>query len=565
MKKLIGLAAVLSACLVLFVSCGGKDDAKKLSPEEQLKKSVSKAFVDNSKLIAHGLSQIKDTMELSNFGDEFVISAEVGEPLQTLVNALLSESDLDYSTQWLNSVQVTAKTGLTDNEVQVSVKAGLNNTDILSVNVYEDSKNSTVYFSVPELIKNNFKIAEEDFGLSVREIMNQYLDQVSFYKNLPEETIFTGFIEEMVNAFVSPITQVSRSTEELKAGLPGGKTVASNYTVLSTILNEDISAGMGETLGNVVRSSSNFNALANWFVPILSKAEGYKIRVKDFTEEFAEEVEDTFEDMFYGVELTLKLFVDSQSNLAGLYLYDDEAAVIACMPQKGNSFGYCIAVSENAQTINTENIYTTAIGAINGYGSYSGGKMTGDFKVYAEGEDLLDFETKNLDITNLKSLKPNGTLTIHPKAETRSMVKDSLEDEFYVDGSLLSFIDNLDMSINMNRKDYNTANYEIVLNSGKTKFAALSYKDTISKPGTIKMPTSDIMALDEDSIEDYEDILDGISTSAIVENLKKAKVAPEYIQPLESLTGEMLGDLVGDYIGGGSSYNYYDDYDYDWW
>ena len=90
MKKLIGLAAVLSACLVLFVSCGGKDDAKKLSPEEQLKKSVSKAFVDNSKLIAHGLSLMKDTMELSNFGDEFVISAEVGEPLQTLVNALLS-------------------------------------------------------------------------------------------------------------------------------------------------------------------------------------------------------------------------------------------------------------------------------------------------------------------------------------------------------------------------------------------------------------------------------------------------------------------------------------------
>ena len=565
MKKLIGLAAVLSACLVLFVSCGGKDDSKKLSPEEQFKKSVSKAFVDNSKLVAHGLSQIKDTMEFSNFGDEFVISAEVGEPLQTLVNALLSENYLEYNTQWLSSVQVTAKAGLTDNEVQVSVKAGLNNTDIVSVNVYEDSKNSTVYFSVPELIKNNFKISEQDFGVSVREIMNQYLDQVSFYKNLPEETVFTGFIEEMVNAFVAPVNQVSRSTEELKAGLPGGKIVASNYTVLSTKLNEDVSYRMGEALANVVRSSTNFNALANWFVPILSKAEGYKIRVKDFTEEFAEAIEDVFEDLFYDSELTLKLYVDPQSNLAGLYLYDEEAAVIACMPQKGNSFGYCVAVTENPKGMNIENIYTTAIGVLNGYGSYSGGKMTGDFRIYAEGEEVLDFETKNLDITNLKSLKPNGTLTIHPKAETRNMVKDAIEDEFYINGSLLSFVDNLDMSLNMTRKDYNSGNYEIVLNSGNTKFVSLSYKDTVSKPGTIKMPTSDIMALDEDSIEDYEDILDGISTSTIVANLKKAKVAPEYIEPLESLTGEMLGELVGDYIGGGSSYNYYDDYDYDWW
>ena len=38
------------------------------------------------------------------------------------------------------------------------------------------------------------------------------------------------------------------------------------------------------------------------------------------------------------------------------------------------------------------------------------------------------------------------------------------------------------------------------------------------------MPASDIFELNEDSIENYEDILDGITTSQIVENLKKANL-----------------------------------------
>ena len=566
MKKLKFAAAILSACLMVFVSCGGGDDAKKLSAEEQFKVAVSKALVDNAKLIAHGLTETKNTVQLSNYGQDLVLSLEVGEPLQSIVNSILTSNYLEYSTQWLKSVQVSASTGLTDNAMKVSVKAGLNNTDILSVNIFEDSKNSTIYFSIPELIKTNFKLSEQDFGFSVRQLMNDYLAQVSFYGNAPEEAVFTGFIEEIVNAIASSVNQVSRSTEELKAGL-NGKSVAANYTLLSARLNEDAGNRMASSIENVIRTSTNFNTIANWLVPVISKVEGYKIRVKDFTEEIAEEVAYLFEDLFYYSEVDLKLYVDAQSNLAGIRVdIEDEGSVLACMPQKGGNFGYTFAVAEGSADLASENIHTYAIAALNGYGSYSGGKMTGDFKVYAEGEEVLSFETKALDITQLKSLKANGSLAFHPKAETREMIKDELEYELDLDSSLLSFIDNLDFSINMSQKDYSSASLGLGLTSGNSNFLSMNVKSTISKPGEIKMPSADIKTLDEDSIEDYEDILSGISTSGIVANLKKAKVAPEFITPLESLTGEMLGELVEDYLYGSSSYNYYDDYDYyDYW
>ena len=294
-------------------------------------------------------------------------------------------------------------------------------------------------------------------------------------------------------------------------------------------------------------------------MPVLSKLEGEKIRVKEFTEAIAEEVSDSIEDAFcYGSdELVLKLYVDSKSNIAGATLViEDEGTINILMPQNGKNFGF---------TLNAVEYGESPIVAWNGYGTYTNGKMTGDFKLFVEGEEAVAFETKELDITSLKSVKANGAITIHPKSEMRDASKDFLEDEFDLDYDMLSLFDNLDVTISMAQKDYNSASVELAFTNGNSKFVSLTAKNTVSKPGSIKMPANDIFELNEDSIENYEEILDGISTSQIVENLKKAKVAPEYLEPLESLTGEMLGELVDDYFGGSSnSYNYYDDY-YDYY
>ena len=561
MKKLLSFAAVLAVCSMIFLSCGS-DDSKKLEPKDQFQKAVTKTFVDNAKLVSHGLSQEGDTINLSNFGEELVIGIELGDPFQKLANAILSDNYLELNTQWLQSVQVAVKAGLTDKAVQFNVIPGLNKTDIFSVNVYEDSTNSMVYFSIPELIKNNFKISEKDFGISAREIMDTYLTQVSFMGSVPEETVFNGFIEEVVKAFVSPIDEVSRATETIKGGFGNDKSVSAQYTVLTTTFDEEKGEDLAVAVQDIIMKSSNFNAIANWIVPVISKMSGDKIRVRDFTEEVAEIAADFLEDLFAYQDVTVSLYVDSKSTIAGILLNIDDAVVIlSAMPQKGNNFGYTFAAAEYDEGLTIENINATSFVSLNGYGTYAGGKMTGDFKAFYQGDEVLSFETKDLDITSLKSVKGNGSVTIHPKSDIREMAKEFLEDELDMESAWLTFADTLDLTINMAQKDYNSASLELVFTTGNTKMLAISEKYSITKPSEIKMPATDIMELNEDSIMDYEQILKGISTSTIVANLKKAKVAPEYIEPLESITGETLGSLADGLLGG---YGGFDFDDFDW-
>ena len=548
MKKILSITAVLSVLAMILVSCGN-DDSKKLSPEEQLKKTMTKTFVDNSKLVSSGLTQYKNSVELNSYGEDLTVSFELGEPMKALANAIIAENFTDVDTQWLKNVQVSLKTALTDNAMQVSAKVGINNTDIVSANVFENSSDSTVYLSIPELIKNNFKVSEKDFGFSAKEMLNNYLNQVSFMKNIPEEAIFTGFIEEFVNTFVSSLGTVSKSTEELKAGMGSGKTVAANYTVLSAKMDMDTGEALAESMENLFLNSTNFNAIANWIVPILSQMEGYKIRVKDFTEEVADSVASVFEDIFYNDDVTVKLYVDSQSSMAGCRIdIGEEGVILAIMPQDKKNFGYTFAVAEYAPNLSIENIATSAMAAINGYGTYVGGKMTGDFKVYSEGEELVTFVTKDLDITSLKSAKVNGSISIHPKSEINNMAKDMIEDELNVAGSALAFVDNLDLSFVVTQKDYTSADTKIIFSNGNTDLLSMSISNAVSKPKSIAIPTTDIFELNEDSLYDYEKILKEIDTSVIISNLKKANVAPEYIKPLESVTTDMLDSLVEDFL-----------------
>jgi hypothetical protein len=129
--------------------------------------------------------------------------------------------------------------------------------------------------------------------------------------------------------------------------------------------------------------------------------------------------------------------------------------------------------------------------------------------------------------------------------------------------SWLTFADTLDLTINMNQKDYNSGNLELVFSTGNTKMLTLTEKYSISKPNVIKMPSENIMDLNDDSLENYGGLLKDISTSIIVANLKKAKIAPEYIEPLESLSGELIGSLIDNYLLG-SSFGDFDFSDFDW-
>ena len=217
-KRVLHIFAVAIMCVgVLFVSCGS-DDSKKLTPQEQLNSALTKAVIGNMETFAEGLSQTKNAFDVKNFGNNIVLSVSIGDSLRPMVKALLDDEDLDVNTDWFNSVQVSLKTVLNDNAMQFKVKAGLNNTDIISVNLMEDSKNAMAYFSIPELTTTNFSIKETDISYTAKELINQYLREVEFLSSIPDKSVFTGLSKELLNAVLAPLNNVSRSKATVNAG-----------------------------------------------------------------------------------------------------------------------------------------------------------------------------------------------------------------------------------------------------------------------------------------------------------------------------------------------------------
>ena len=556
----IAVAAIIASGF-LFVSCGS-DDAKKLTPEEQLKTSLTKAVVGDMKTFVAGISENQKSFDLTNFGYDTELSVTIGEAFRPIINSLLGDNYINLNTDWFKSVQVSLKTVLTDKAMRVKVKAGLNNTDIISVDLAEDTQNSVAYLSIPELTKTSFSLKESQLGYSAKEMMNMYLDEVKFLSTVPEESVFTGFANELLDSFISPLNNVSRSKETVQAGLNDSQKVSAEYTVLSVIIDEDAGEKMAKSVSKAIKDSSNFSTIISWMNDFYSDISGERMKTGEIVNGIAEEVYDAIEDFFYYSEVSVDLFVDNKSNLAGARVnIEDEGSVYVVMPQSGKAFGYIFAVAEgDPSEFNFNNIANRALFTLNGYGSYTGGKMTGDFDFTVDGEKIVSFETNALDIAGLKSAKANGSITIHPNAAAKNEIEDYMSYDLGLGDSIASLADNMSFQIDMVQKDRNSAKIALSLVNGKETYLTYGVSCVAEKPTDVSFPKSDVIALDENAYDEYENIINTIDTSAVIANLKKAKVADEYIAPLEGITTDALIDLVEDRLGGG--YNYYDDYDY---
>lgn len=542
MKKIINVISALILSTLLLVSCGEKDDEKKLTPQQQFTTTIQKSISGNAKTVTNGLLTAYKEIDLTNYGDELAISFKLGDSFAALLHSYLEENLGNISTSWCKSAQVGLKTQIVGNSIKLDVTAGVNDTNIISANIVEDTNSSTVYISIPELIKKTFKVSGNDFGISFSNYYTQYFAYLSFLSTIPDEAVFTTCIDEILSAITTPVTNIERSKEIISAGMNNGKSVSAEYTALSTVIDSELGEKIAKAAYSAIKTNNSLNTILNWFIPEIAMLSGESIRVKDVTSELAEAVADAINDAFLYGKVKLTFYVDKQSKLAGtritmLNSYDDEkeGEFFIAMPQKGSEFGYLCSFDDTTETVNL----------VSGYGSYSGGKMTGDFVVSSpENEQLVAFETKNLNLTDLKSFKFNGTVTVHPAETIRQVIQEELTYE--VDSSLASIASVFDFSITAEQKDYKSIKADIMLSVENEPYATLTVKSSMNKPAPFSVPTTDIILVDEDIAEHLDIIASSISTQTIAQNLKTAKVPDEYVQQVSSIDGNTLMEYVED-------------------
>ena len=190
--------------------------------------------------------------------------------------------------------------------------------------------------------------------------------------------------------------------------------------------------------------------------------------------------------------------------------------------------------------------------------------MTGDFKVFADDEDIFAFSTKNLDLEGLQALKANGTVSFKLTEELQRELRRELR--YTLDKNTLSLIDGLTITLNMAQKDRKSGSAELVLGtSEKDSYFKIKAEGKYSSGSRVSIPKDavDVMELDDDEALEY---VKAIDLSTVVRNLKKAKVEKEYVDAISEFNGEALANIIESYTNpyGSSRYNNRAD-NYDWW
>ncbi|MBQ4378890.1 MAG: hypothetical protein II821_06810 [Treponema sp.] len=539
MKKVLLNVFVAVSAAFLLVSCGEKSK----TPDEQFKSVVSTSVMDTTKKVASGVNEAFSQIDFSNYGADSTISISLDKNSADLIRGIFTSAVPGVKIDWLNSMQLSTKASIKDKSMAFSLGLGVNEVNIITLECLEDLENAVIYFHVPELLKEHFKLdAAQAGGASVKELLKIYLAEFEFLKAAPKKEVFTGFVEELLNAVLTDVSGVERSTENVKAGLNSSKTVAVDYTALDFKITPEYAKKASENIEKTINSSKNLRTIVEWVLtfatavdPSTSSTSADEI-ISSIAEGLAEGV-----DSLADIENTvITVYADSKSNFRGAKLTaGDDGYAQYIFALNGKEFGYNVSATEKYGSSESE------IFSVKGYGSYAGGKTTGDFAVFSEEEELFSFSTDNLDVEGLKNLKCNGSVTVRLTDDVRKQLKRELR--YSVDSSVLSLIDNIAFTLDMNQKSLKEAETTLSIGDGdKTKYASLKVNAKIRAADKVKVPADavDVLTLNENDALEY---VKKIETQNVIDSLKKAKVDEEYVELLSQFSGESLAQMLQGY------------------
>ncbi|WP_191014571.1 hypothetical protein [Treponema zioleckii] len=529
MKKLVStLTAVLSAA-VLFVSCG-----KQQTPDEQFKSAIRNRIMGTTEKLVGGVSDSCSGVDFSNFGSNGKVKLSLDEGTAALIQGLIATQLPNIDVSWFKSINLDVNAILNDGKLKESLGFGLNDTNIVTFDLLFELENGNFYFRVPELLKNYFKVNGSTLGM--QDAMKIYLAEIQLFKSAPSKKVFTGFVDEVLTAVLAGVNGVERTEETLTAGLDvdESKKVSANYNALLFKLTPEYATATAENVKKAVSESKNLRTLLDWIIPVVNDLQiAGNLNADEVTNKFAEALAEVFASTAELEDVSVIVYADSKSNMQGYKVAQAEGSAFeSIFTQKGNDFGFEMKATEPE----------SEVFAVNGFGSLSGGKMTGDFKVSAYKENVFLFSTDKLDVEGLKSFKGNGAITLRLADNYQRMMKETLQ--YSVGESAVALAKNLALTLKMEEKSAKKGSFELILGDGeKASYVTLKCDSEYKKSNKIELPAESV---DVETIGDEEtmNLIGSIKTDEIVENLKKANVPEEYTQIVSMYDGQTILSLI---------------------
>lgn len=377
-KKVLPVIIAVAAIIVIALAViliGFKDTIgiRMASAEKQQLYAFDKLATDLTDAYGDIVSAFDAT------GSRGSLKIELGESAKTLI----SQSGIDLSS--VESVELTYDVNNVDNIMSVNAGLSYNSKELIGAEAVIDLDAGVLTLSIPALSDKALKLD-----------LSEYVDISSLNISVPEIMPDTALVEKIlpryIEAALGAIKNVEKSAETFTVG-----DVSQKATCYTTVFNEKLFAEMVLEVIKEARQDADLKTVIFDFVNGINKlapedAENAQELYDELVASIDEAIEDFAEETFSEETLaTLKVWADSRFGIIGVQ-FDivDFGVIFAGETESGSDVAAEISV-----TAEGEKVFE-----LTSKGTLKRGIYNGELAVKAEGNEIVNIKSENVDTEN---------------------------------------------------------------------------------------------------------------------------------------------------------------------
>ncbi len=497
-----------------------------------------------------------DTKALENYNTlDMSLSAELGDDFYDTLQTIADISGADtYKLEealalidWLKKAEIGLNMAYDDAGIALSADAKLNAKEIVKGDIVYTSDDNNAYLGVPTVNSTYIEFPMALAGIDVSDtvaMLDAYQQAASEYTKeiealmAPAQSILARYLDCATGA----ISDVTRSDYTLSAGSVSEAcyrfdvklTEEQLYDVAIAILEE---AKNDDELKSFIKDF--MGAVADYSASIGANADDGAYMYYAISDEIDEalsssSIQDAIDDLrdelssasFSDESLPFSIFVNKAGELIGFAMNVDGVDVNIAYTTSGMDDAFLLELTVDGRD------YIKLEGA----GKINGNKYSGEYKLYADGDEMCTFTYKNNDMTGSeKGEAVDCQISFKLSDTTVSMIAAG-------DSALSALLSGLEFGIGI-VGDTDEAKMSVFANKNGKLLVNIALAAKLSEvKNPIKVPSKSVSATAEADIMSW---VQGCNFSKIVDNLKSSGLPKELSSQLDQLASMLPMMLAG--------------------
>ncbi len=514
LKKILVPVIAVVAVIVLSIVCyaaipGVNNWVNKaiMSPEDYFKHVVKSNFKDGAADVSGFIAEYQ-AMNTAAQSGEANLKLTVGDGLKNAVKEY-GGAEAAQAINWVNTLDVDAKTATADYKTSGDFAFSLNGAKIVSMNMAVDAQNGDFYFTVPELNSTTIK-ASNDRGYYSGPTPNEIIAQI--VEIIPEEKVTNKLLNRYMECVVEQIDDVDEETDAVEAG-----DVTQKLTKLTAEIDQETMVNVAIAVLEEAQEDKDLKKIIN-DIEGLEMFEGEDLDLYDDFQDGIDDVLDDLEDIddFSDESVDFIIWVNGSGEIVGMGMEVEDTEMSAVYVEKGKNFGAVIAVKNGSNTVF----------AIEGDGTKSGDKYTGEFDMEVQEAKLAVLKVENFDKKKAEDGLLNGKFTFELSDGAVNMLKMT-----GADSKLINLLSTAKLVLTSTAETKNQTSAELALYTGDTLWASISGSGKTTDGGTVTIPANFIDATNDSAMESWAS---NVKLDTLLANLKSAGLPTEMSMLLEN-------------------------------